>query len=118
MHGASEQDLWRYLDGRERLAATILCLAELEGRVRRAASEIVAHLDSRGWRIVGVDNNMRADFFGPNIGRPEVEAECPVANVGEVLSDLVADIDPIGITVEGNPRGALQTGVTRAFECD
>jgi len=28
-------------------------------------SEIVAHFDSRGWRVVGVDNNMRAEFFGP-----------------------------------------------------
>ncbi|HEX3355541.1 MAG TPA: NAD-dependent epimerase/dehydratase family protein [Tepidisphaeraceae bacterium] len=28
-------------------------------------SEAVAYFDSRGWKIVGVDNNMRADFFGP-----------------------------------------------------
>ena len=28
-------------------------------------SEIVTYFDARGWRIVGVDNNMRADFFGP-----------------------------------------------------
>ncbi len=28
-------------------------------------SEIVTHFDSLGWRVVGVDNNMRADFFGP-----------------------------------------------------
>jgi CDP-paratose 2-epimerase len=28
-------------------------------------SEIVVHLDSRGWRVVGIDNNMRAEFFGP-----------------------------------------------------
>jgi CDP-paratose 2-epimerase len=28
-------------------------------------SEAVAHFDRRGWRVVGVDNNMRADFFGP-----------------------------------------------------
>src|SRR5437868_10662208 len=27
---------------------------------------MVAFLDRRGWRVVGVDNNMRADFFGPN----------------------------------------------------
>lgn len=27
-------------------------------------SEAVAFLDTRGWRVVGVDNNMRADFFG------------------------------------------------------
>ena len=28
-------------------------------------SEVVAFLDERGWRVEGVDNNMRADFFGP-----------------------------------------------------
>src|SRR5438309_10147621 len=29
-------------------------------------SEAVAHFDARGWQVIGVDNNMRADFFGPN----------------------------------------------------
>jgi CDP-paratose 2-epimerase len=29
-------------------------------------SEMVAFLDERGWRVHGVDNNMRADFFGPH----------------------------------------------------
>ena len=28
-------------------------------------SEIVTHFDSLKWRIIGIDNNMRADFFGP-----------------------------------------------------
>jgi CDP-paratose 2-epimerase len=28
-------------------------------------SEVVAHFAALGWRVVGVDNNMRADFFGP-----------------------------------------------------
>jgi CDP-paratose 2-epimerase len=28
-------------------------------------SELVRHFDSRSERVVGVDNNMRADFFGP-----------------------------------------------------
>jgi len=28
-------------------------------------SEAVLHFEKRGYRIVGVDNNMRADFFGP-----------------------------------------------------
>ncbi|MDX2162615.1 MAG: NAD-dependent epimerase/dehydratase family protein [bacterium] len=27
-------------------------------------SEVVAHFDALGWRIFGVDNNMRRDFFG------------------------------------------------------
>jgi CDP-paratose 2-epimerase len=29
-------------------------------------SEVVAYLDARGWHVHGVDNNMRADFFGPD----------------------------------------------------
>ena len=28
-------------------------------------SEVVAHFCDSGWQVVGVDNNMRADFFGP-----------------------------------------------------
>ncbi|MDQ3243696.1 MAG: NAD-dependent epimerase/dehydratase family protein, partial [Gemmatimonadota bacterium] len=28
-------------------------------------SEVVAYFSQLGWRIHGVDNNMRADFFGP-----------------------------------------------------
>jgi CDP-paratose 2-epimerase len=28
-------------------------------------SEAVSYFDARGWKVVGVDNNMRADFFGP-----------------------------------------------------
>ncbi len=29
-------------------------------------SECVTYFDSRGWRVFGVDNNMRRDFFGPD----------------------------------------------------
>ena len=29
-------------------------------------SEMVSFLDERGWRVHGVDNNMRRDFFGPH----------------------------------------------------
>jgi CDP-paratose 2-epimerase len=28
-------------------------------------SEVVAYFASRGWRVFGIDNNQRADFFGP-----------------------------------------------------
>lgn len=27
-------------------------------------SEVVTYFDARGWRVYGIDNNMRADFFG------------------------------------------------------
>ena len=29
-------------------------------------SEAVAYFDQRGWRVEGVDNNMRRRFFGPD----------------------------------------------------
>lgn len=29
-------------------------------------SEVVAYFSTLGWRVEGIDNNMRADFFGPN----------------------------------------------------
>jgi CDP-paratose 2-epimerase len=29
-------------------------------------SEVVGHFSNRGWRVFGVDNNQRADFFGPS----------------------------------------------------
>ncbi len=29
-------------------------------------SEVVSHFAENGWKIYGIDNNMRADFFGPN----------------------------------------------------
>src|SRR2546426_4145094 len=28
-------------------------------------SEVVSHFCSQGWEVHGIDNNMRADFFGP-----------------------------------------------------
>jgi CDP-paratose 2-epimerase len=28
-------------------------------------SEVVAYFAANGWEVHGVDNNMRADFFGP-----------------------------------------------------
>ena len=28
-------------------------------------SEVVCYFAERGWQVLGVDNNMRADFFGP-----------------------------------------------------
>src|SRR5690349_21458887 len=29
-------------------------------------SEVVEHYCQNGWKVYGIDNNMRADFFGPN----------------------------------------------------
>src|ERR1044072_3703019 len=41
----------------------MLCL--VTGSSGLIGSEAVQHLDARGWEVVGVDNNMRRDFFGP-----------------------------------------------------
>ena len=44
-------------------------------------SEVVQHFINLGWKVVGIDNNMRADFFGPkgdttwNLKRLEEENE-------------------------------------------
>ena len=27
-------------------------------------SEVVSYFANKGWKVVGIDNNMRADFFG------------------------------------------------------
>jgi len=44
-------------------------------------SEAVRHYDERGDLVVGIDNNMRAEFFGPDGDtvwmRKKLEAECP-----------------------------------------
>ena len=43
-------------------------------------SEVVMHFDAMGWDIHGVDNNMRADFFGPSgdtrWNQRRLESEC------------------------------------------
>ena len=31
-------------------------------------SEVVKYFDKRGWNVVGVDNNMRKEFFGKKGG--------------------------------------------------
>jgi CDP-paratose 2-epimerase len=40
-------------------------IAIVTGSSGLIGSEVVAFLDERGWHVEGVDNNMRADFFGP-----------------------------------------------------
>lgn len=43
-------------------------------------SEVVVHFDALGWEVHGVDNNLRADFFGPGgdteWNRRRLEATC------------------------------------------
>jgi CDP-paratose 2-epimerase len=68
-------------------------------------SEVVAHFAAKGWQVYGLDNNQRADFFGPagdtrwNQARlaetfPHfTHVELDVRNRGEVLK-LIADLKP------------------------
>ena len=43
-------------------------------------SEVVRYFDQMGWELFGVDNNMRADFFGPKgdtrWNQKQLEANC------------------------------------------
>ena len=41
-------------------------LALVTGSSGLIGSEMVSFLDERGWRVHGVDHNMRGDFFGPH----------------------------------------------------
>ena len=68
-------------------------------------SEMVRYFHHRGWRVHGVDNNMRADFFGPDgdtrWNQERLSAECAgfehhevdIRNRGAVL-DLMMSIRP------------------------
>jgi len=38
-------------------------------------SEVVRHFNQLGWKVIGVDNNMRADFFGPRGDTRWVQAQ-------------------------------------------
>lgn len=40
--------------------------AVVTGSSGLVGSEAVTYFDSRGWSVVGIDNNQRADFFGPD----------------------------------------------------
>jgi CDP-paratose 2-epimerase len=68
-------------------------------------SEVVSHFAPNGWRVVGVDNNQRADFFGPqgdtrwNQERLAsafptfMHRELDIRNRAEVLT-LIAEVKP------------------------
>jgi CDP-paratose 2-epimerase len=71
-------------------------------------SEMVRHFHQLGWEVHGVDNNMRADFFGPQgdtrWNQERLLAECPgfVHNeidirFRDILLDLVRSVCPDAI---------------------
>lgn len=68
-------------------------------------SEVVRYFDNKGWQVYGVDNNMRADFFGPRGDTRWAQAqliknckhfehvELDIRNRSEVLA-LIKEIRP------------------------
>ncbi len=56
-------------------------------------SELVAHFDGRGWRVVGVDNNMRAEFFGPagdtRWNQKRLERPAETSRIASSISEIV-----------------------------
>ena len=58
------------------------------------------------------------DLLVPDIGGDEVEVEVPGEGAGEVLGDLVGDVDSGAVAVEGDAGGARQRGADLSFEGD
>ncbi len=69
-------------------------------------SEMVEHFCSRGWKVTGIDNNMRMDFFGPsgdirwNLARlsnkfPDLFSRSEIdIRSRDTVTDLVAEVRP------------------------
>src|SRR5262249_10997930 len=62
--GAARHRPARAAAGEPVRGGTPLKTAVVTGSSGLIGSEMVAFLDARGWRVHGVDNNMRLDFFG------------------------------------------------------
>jgi CDP-paratose 2-epimerase len=59
-------------------------------------SEVVRYFDSLGWRVVGIDNNMRRDFFGEDGDTSWQKRDLLSANLRYVHHDLdIRDRDSI-----------------------
>ena len=89
-------------------------------------SEAVTYFDGRGWRVAGVDNNMRADFFGPkgdttwNLNRLRAETR----NFNSVAADirdraamkkLIADVKP-DLIVHAAAQPSHDLAASRPFD--
>jgi len=63
-------------------------------------SEAVTYFDRRGYRVVGVDNNMRADFFGPKgdttWNRHRLETTCRRFTHRRAISAAIASDEASG----------------------
>ncbi len=89
-------------------------------------SEVAGHFDAMGWEIHGVDNNMRADFFGPQgdtrwnqerlVERLNSFAhhEIDIRNRQAVL-DLVAELKP-DVVVHAAAQPSHDLAASRPFD--
>jgi CDP-paratose 2-epimerase len=83
-------------------------------------SEAVMFLEERGFRVIGLDNNMRRDFFGPNgdttwnLERLRREArrfehhDVDIRN-RETILRLIAEHRPLSHLTTSRPRGPSTT---------
>jgi CDP-paratose 2-epimerase len=89
-------------------------------------SEVVAHFATNGWQVHGIDNNMRADFFGPpgdtrwNLERlartyPKfVHHEIDIRN-RQALRSLLAEVKPHAI-VHAAAQPSHDLAASRPFD--
>ncbi len=89
-------------------------------------SEAVAFFDSLGFRVLGVDNNMRADFFGPKgdttANRQRLEARC--RNFTHIPLDirnregvvLLMQREPIDLVIHAAAQPSHDLAASRPFD--
>jgi CDP-paratose 2-epimerase len=89
-------------------------------------SEVVEYFHQRGWEVHGVDNNMRADFFGPQgdtrWNQHRLEASCPQfhhheqdVRHREAISLLVREVRPDAI-VHAAAQPSHDLAASRPFD--
>src|SRR5688500_17520670 len=92
-------------------------------------SEMVKHFVSLGWQVHGLDNNMRADFFGPQgdtrWNQKRLLQECPAFSHHEIdirdrqrLLDLVRRVKPQAV-IHAAAQPSHDLAASRPFDdCD
>jgi CDP-paratose 2-epimerase len=89
-------------------------------------SEVVRHFSTRGWKTHGIDNNQRADFFGPQgdttWNRAQLERECPAFTHHELdirdrdgVQRIVAEIEPV-LLVHAAAQPSHDLAASRPFD--
>jgi CDP-paratose 2-epimerase len=89
-------------------------------------SEVVRHFSARGWKTNGVDNNQRAEFFGPagdtTWNRAQLERDCPEFTHHQIdirnrdgVQRIVAEIKP-DLLVHTAAQPSHDLAASRPFE--